>query len=175
MSRSRALIEAYASPPDQRHEASAQDALHEGDREIDEDAIVRAFDFLDSCVLPLEAHPSRAVQQPDEESTPAADSVSLPIVEPKHSAWRLPRGLIYWLSVAAAATITWRLTTSLLDSAIAALTASAVVILVELALRTIDPRIARRLGLARGRSDAVMYAAGAALGVGAGIAIPYLL
>jgi hypothetical protein len=173
MSRSRALIEAYASPPDQRHEASAQDALPEGDRDIDEDAVVRAFDFLDSCVLPLEAHPSRALQQPDE-STPVADSVSLPIVEPKHSAWRLPRGLIYWLSVAAAATITWRLTTSLLDSAIAALTASAVVILVELALRTIDPRIARRLGLARGRSDAVMYAAGAALGVGAGIAIPYL-
>jgi hypothetical protein len=174
MSRSRALIEAYASPPDQRHEASAQDAPPEGDRGIDEDALVRAFDFLDSCVLPLEAHPARALQRPGE-STRVADSVSLPTAEPKHSAWRLPRGLVYWLSVAAAATITWRLSTSLLDSAIAALTASAVVILVELALRTIDPQIARRLGLARERSDAVMYAAGAALGIGAGIAIPYLL
>ena len=174
MSRSRALIEAYASPPDQRREAPGQGATPETDREDGEDAVVRAFDFLDSCVLPLEAHPARALEQTDE-STAAAGSVSAPTVEPKHSAWRVPRGLVYWVSVAAAASITWRVSASLLDSAIAALTASAVVILVELALRTIDPRIARRLGLARGRSDAVMYAAGAVLGIAAGIAIPYLL
>jgi hypothetical protein len=87
----------------------------------------------------------------------------------------VPRGLIYWLSVAAAASVTWRLNGSLLDSAIAALIASAAVILLELVLRTIDPRIARRLGLARGRFDVVMYGAGAALGIAAGIAIAYLV
>jgi hypothetical protein len=172
MSCSRALIEAYASPPNQRREAPGQGATPETAREDGEDAVVRAFDFLDSCVLPLEAHPARSLEQSGEST---AALVRLPTVEPKHSAWRLPRGLVYWLSVAAAAAITWRLSASLLDSAIAALTASAVVILAELALRTIDPRIARRLGLARGRSDALMYAAGAVLGIAAGIAIPYLL
>jgi hypothetical protein len=173
MSRSRALIEAYASTPDQRLvEVSGRGATPETDREDGEEALVRTLDFLDSCLLPFEAEPATALEQPGE-TTAVADP--MPTVEPKHWAWRVPRGLVYWLSVAAAASITWRATASLLESAIAALTASAVVILVELALRAIDPRIARRLGFARGRSDALMCAAGAVLGIAAGVAIPYLL
>jgi hypothetical protein len=169
VSRARALIEAYSSTPDQQRERGEAEKTP---REEGEAAIVRALDFLDSCLLPLADDPSSSLER----RTQAAAAVAPPVaIEPTHSAWRLPRGLLYWLSVAGAAGLTWRLSASLLRAAIAALLASAVIILLELALRTIDPRIARRLGLARGRSDALMYGAGALLGVAGGVAIAYLV
>jgi hypothetical protein len=167
VSRARALIEAYSSTPDQQRERgeAGNTAREEG-----EAAIVRALDFLDSCLLPLPDDPSSSLER----RTQAA-AARPATIEPTHSAWRLPRGLLYWLSVAGAAGVTWRASGSLLHAAIAALLASAVIILLELALRTIDPRIARRLGLARARPDALMYGAGALLGVAGGIAIAYLV
>jgi uncharacterized protein YjeT (DUF2065 family) len=197
VSRSRALIEAYALTPDRQREAPQRGGLAEPASEEGEgNAIVQALDFLDSCVLPFtEQDPSRytgpaedtvgpttvdgptTVEVPDStaaaaSSAPRAREQALP---PKHSAWRVPRGLIYWLSIGAAASTMWRQSSSLLQVAIAALVASALVIVLELALRMINPRIARRLGLARGQSDAAMYGAGAVLGLVAGIAIVYLV
>ena len=144
MSRTRALIEAYSSTPDQQRQRGKGGTTDPEEREA---ALARALDFLDSCLRSLTDAPTSSLEPPAE--LPAA--VAPPqAVAPKLSAWRLPRGLIYWLSVGGAASVTWRLSGSLLRAAIAALLASAAIILLELALRTIDPRIARRLGLARG-------------------------
>lgn len=172
MSGNRALIEAYSSRPKEQEETREEDE-HAPTRQAEaEAAVVRALDFLDSCVLPFDESDPESATEPPETAAVTAPSAT---VEPRHSAWRLPRGLLYWVSVAAAAGVTWRLSGSLLDSAIAALVASAAVILLEIGLRTIDPRIARRLGLAQGRFDVVMFSAAAALGLAAGIAIAYLL
>ena len=169
MSRTRALIEAYSSTPDQQRQRGKGGTTDPEEREA---ALARALDFLDSCLHSLADAPTSSFERPAE---PAAAVAPPQAIEPKYSAWRLPRGLIYWLSVGGAASVTWRLSASLLRAAIAALVASAAIILLELALRTIDPRIARRLGLARGRSDALMYGAAALAGVAGGIAIAYLV
>lgn len=172
MSRTRALIEAYSRTPDQEREAPEQGAS-EADRKDGEEALLRALDFLDTCLLPLEAESQRPHDSVDGAGAAIASSAE---VEAPHSTWHLPRGLLYWLSVAAAASVTWRLSGSVLHSAVAVLTASASVILLELALRTIDPHAARRLGLARGRSDALIYgSAGVGLGIAGGIAIAYFV
>jgi hypothetical protein len=169
VSRTRALIEAYSSTPDQQRERGEGGATDPEEREA---ALARALDFLDSCLRSLTDAPMSSLERPAELAAAVAPPQA---IEPKHPAWRLPRGLIYWLSVGGAASVTWRLSASLLRAAIAALVASAAIILLELALRTIDPRIARRLGLARGRSDALMYGAAALTGVAGGIAIAYLV
>ena len=179
MSRSRALIEAYGLTQNRQREAPRRGDKTSSEERDGNAAIVQALDFLDSCVLPFkEQHPSRHIG-------PAEDTVVPNTLEPpgsaaaagsaKHSVWRVPRGLIYWLSIGAAASTMWRQSSSLYRVAIAALAASAVIILLELALRMVNPRIARRLGLARVQSDAAMYGAGAALGLVAGIAIVYLV
>jgi hypothetical protein len=172
VSRTRALIEAYSRTPDQEREAPEQGGASEADREDREEALVRALDFLDACLLPLDADFPRRLDSLDG----AGAAIASAEIEAPHSTWHLPRGLLYWLSVAGAASVTWRLSGSVLHSAVAVLTASASVILLELALRTIDPRAARRLGLARGRSDALIYgAAGVGLGIAGGIAIAYFV
>jgi hypothetical protein len=171
VSRTRALIEAYASPPDRGHGAPEQ--ADERGTEDDRDAALRhAFDFVDDCVRGI-GERERATHLSDVAALEVAAAPETP--EPRHMAWRVPRGLLYWLSIGAAASIAWRLTTSVLLSAIAALAASAVIILLELVLRMINPRFARRLGLAAGRSDAAMFAAAALFGIGAGVAIAYLV
>ena len=173
MSRSRALIEAYASAPDRQREGREQSENADLNPEDSDAGLVRALDFLDSCVLPFsEADPAGTLER----RVAAAAAAPSPLAPgPKHSAWRVPRGLVYWLNVAAAAGVTWRLTASVVQSVIAALIASAAVILLELVLRMIDPRIARRLGLAEGRSDVAMYGAATILGIGGGIAIAYFV
>jgi hypothetical protein len=77
--------------------------------------------------------------------------------------------------VGAAASATWRSSSSLYLTAVAALVASAALIVVELLLRAIDPRIARLLGLARAREGTALYATGAALGLATGVVAVYLL
>lgn len=172
MSRSRALIEAYSSTPVPKAETAKRTHAGEATPEAGDAAVVRALDFLDACLRPFtDLDPRSSPERPAELDVAVAPPQA---VAPKHFAWRLPRGLIYWLSVGGAASASWRLSASLLRTAIAALLASAAVILLELALRTIDPRIARRLGLARGRSDVLMYGAAALAGVAGGIAIAYL-
>lgn len=190
MSRSRAPIEAYGLTQNRQREAPQRGDKTASEERVGNAAIVQALDFLDSCVLPFkEQHPSRHIGPAEDTVVPntveppgsaaAAGSPALltrePRLAPKHSAWRVPRGLIYWLSIGAAASTMWRQSSSLYRVAIAALAASAVIILLELALRMVNPRIARRLGLARVQSDAAMYGAGAALGLVAGIAIVYLV
>src|SRR5207249_2682797 len=73
---------------------------------------------------------------------------------------RIPRGLLYWFGVGVAAGATWRRTSSLYETAVAALVVSAVLIGLELLLRLVDPRIARRLGFARTHRGATFYGAG---------------
>jgi hypothetical protein len=55
------------------------------------------------------------------------------------------------------------------------LTASAALIGLELLLRMIDPRLARRLGFARPHHGATFYGAGAVLGAGTGLAIAHII
>jgi hypothetical protein len=154
--------------PEEEHTATDEDAgtTTEEDRDA---SLIRALDFIESCLAPFgdaENEPSATVDVPEE--WPA-------VPYPKHTAWRIPRGFLYWLIVGAAAVIAWRLTESITRAAIAALLASAIVMMLEIVLRMVDPRIARRLGLARGRSGAVLFGASAFLGVAAGIAIAYLV
>jgi hypothetical protein len=167
VSKTRVLIEAYGLPPKKEREEQDESrnvAIKQDEREA---ALVRALDFLDSCLSTFgEAEQATAVESRTE--LPATP-------EPKHVAWRIPRGLLYWMSVVTAATVSWRLNESLLHAAIAWLLASATIIALEIVLRMIDPRIARRLGLAQGRTDAVMYGAGACFGIAAGTAIAYLV
>jgi hypothetical protein len=88
---------------------------------------------------------------------------------------RIPRGLLYWFGVGVAGGATWRLTSSLYEMTVAALAASAALIGLELLLRVIDPRLARRLGFARTQQGASFYGAGAALGVGTGLVIAHII
>jgi hypothetical protein len=87
---------------------------------------------------------------------------------------RIPRGLLYWFGVGVAAGATWRLTSSLYETAVAALVASAALIGLELVLRMVDPRLARRLGFARTHRGATFYGAGALLGLGTGLAAAHI-
>jgi hypothetical protein len=166
VSRTRVLIEAYGFAPEREREEQDESrnvALKQGEREA---ALVRALDFLDSCLTFGEA----------QEATTVEPHTELPATpEPKHAAWRIPRGLLYWVSVVAAAAVSWRLNKSLLHAATASLLASATIIALEIVLRMIDPRIARRLGLARGRTGAVIYGAAACFGIAAGAVIAYLV
>jgi hypothetical protein len=89
--------------------------------------------------------------------------------------WRIPRGLLYWFGVGVAGGATWRLTSSLYEMTVAALAASAALIGLELLLRLIDPRLARRLGFARPHQGSSFYGAGAVLGVGTGLVIAHII
>jgi hypothetical protein len=176
VSRTRALIEAYALTPEQQREAQERTRNANESQDDSEAALVRALDFLDSCLRPLtETGAGRTHEEAAVTGVATAAAAPPAALEPRHSAWRLPRGLVYWLGVVAAASVTWRMSASLLDAAIAGLLASAAIIILEIVLRMIDPRVARRLGLARGRAGALMYGASAFFGVAAGIAIAYLV
>ena len=134
--------------------------------------LLRALEFLDACLLPepdVERGPPRTDSDARSEAAadtaasgvmvddPALQSTAAPAmpgtaladhdsrVAPRR---RIPRGLLYWFGVGVAAGATWRLTSSLYETAVAALVVSAVLIGLELLLRLVDPRIARRLGFA---------------------------
>ena len=153
--------------------------------------LLSALEFLDACLLPepdVERGPPRAnsgarseaaadtaasgvmIDDPALQSTAAAGHDSR--VAPR---WRIPRGLFYWFGVGVAAGATWRLTSSLYETAVAALVVSAVLIGLELLLRLVDPRIARRLGFARTHRGATFYGTGALLGLGTGLAVAHIL
>jgi hypothetical protein len=167
VSRTRVLIDAYGLPPNRERgdqDESRNVATKQDEREA---ALVAALDFLDSCLS--------AYGETDQGTAAERRTESPETPAPKHEAWRIPRGLLYWMSVVTAATVSWRLNESLLHAAIASLLASATVIALEIVLRMIDPRIARRLGLAQGRTDAVMYGAAACFGIAAGAVMAYLV
>jgi hypothetical protein len=159
--------------------------------------LLRALDFLHACLLP-EPHVERGLPPSDSgaKSVPAAETPSpgvtvdvaalqtaAPAVPGSASAdhdsraanWRIPRGLLYWFGVGGAGGATWRLTSSLYEMTVAALAASAALIVLELLLRVIDPRLARRLGFARPHQGASFYGAGAVLGVGTGLVIAHII
>jgi hypothetical protein len=159
--------------------------------------LLKALDFLDTCLLP-EARFERGLPPADSgaRSAAAADTaasgvtVDVPALQtaaPEGPAaapadrnsqaanWRIPRGLLYWFGVGVAGGTTWRLTSSLYEMTVAALAASAALIGLELLLRVIDPRLARRLGFARTQQGASFYGAGAALGVGTGLVIAHII
>jgi hypothetical protein len=166
--RPRSLIEAYASPArreDDRTEAVDQpDALHPENQDL-----LSALEFLDACLLPepdLEGGPPPALAVP---GRALADHDS------RAARWRIPRGLIYWSGVGVTAGATWRLTSSLYVMAVAALVASAALIGLELLLRMVDPRIARRLGFARTHRGTTFLGAGALLGLGTGLAVAHIV
>lgn len=190
-SRTRDLIEAYGSTPDEPVEdLEADDApalSHHGDP-----GVLSALEFLEACVLPLpdlERGPPPADSQEGPTTTVAdsaglqktmADAPAVPDSAPRGrdsrlARWRVPRGLLYWLGVSAAAGAAWRLTSSPFEIAVAALVASAALIALELLLRVIDPRLARRLGFARARRGAAFYGASVALGVGTGLAVAHIM
>jgi hypothetical protein len=195
-SRTRSLIEAYGSTPDQPVEdleaADPPAAPQQGDP-----GLLRALEFLDACVLPppdLGRSPpppeSRAVSTGGDSpglrvamantamQRPAGPAIpeSAPTDRASRFAgWQVPRGLLYWLGVGAAAGAAWRLTSSPFGMAVAALAASAVLIGLELLLRMIDPRLAHRLGFARAQRGAAFYGAGVALGVGTGLAVAHVM
>jgi hypothetical protein len=58
---------------------------------------------------------------------------------------------------------------------VAALAASAALISLELLLRMVDPRLARRLGFARTHRRATFYGAGAILGLGTGLVVTHIV
>jgi uncharacterized membrane protein len=167
VSRTRVLIEAYGLPPGREREEQDESRNVATKKDEREAALVRALDFLDSCLSGFGETDEATVVEPRTEllATP----------EPKHVALQIPRGLLYWVSVVTAATVSWRLNESLLHAAIASLLASATIIVLEIVLRLIDPRMARRLGLAQGRTDALIYSAAACFGIAAGAAIAYLV
>jgi hypothetical protein len=160
--------------------------------------LLKALDFLDACLLP-EPHVERRLPpaDPGAKSVAATDTAAsevtmddpvlqtaaapaAPAAAPADRAsraanWRIPRGLLYWFGVGVAGGTTWRLTSSLYEMTVAALAASAALIGLELLLRVIDPRFARRLGFARTHEGASFYGAGAALGVGTGLAIAHII
>jgi hypothetical protein len=157
--------------------------------------LLKALEFLDACLLPrpdverkppppgqpapvaTAAAPRVRVDDPPLQTTSA--SAALDSAPADHdlrvARWRIPRGLLYWFGVGVAGGATWRLTSSLYDMTVAALAASAVLIGVELFLRVFDPRLARRLGFARTQRGAVLYGAGAVLGLGTGLAVTHIM
>jgi hypothetical protein len=158
-------------------------ALHKEDSELS-----RALDFLDAWLLPepdVEGSPpppeADARPAPVADTTAALERVDEPALQAPEAhdsrvaRWRIPRGLLYWFGVGVTAGAAWRLTSSLYDMAIAALAASAALIGLELLLRAFDPRLARRLGFARPQRGAMFYGAGAALGLGTGLAVTHIL
>jgi hypothetical protein len=157
--------------------------------------LLKALDFLDACLLP-EPHVERGLPpaDPGAKSVAATDTAAsevtmddpvlqtaaAPAATPADRAsraanWRIPRGLLYWLGGGVAGGTTWRRTSSLYEMTVAALAASAALIGLELLLRVIDPRFARRLGFARTHEGASFYGAGAALGVGTGLVIAHII
>jgi hypothetical protein len=167
-------------------------ALHKEDSEL-----LQALEFLDACLLlepDVEESPPSAevdakpapvadtaasrveVDDPALQTTAAAALDSAPAAHDSRVArWRIPRGLLYWSGVGAAAGATWRLTSSLYEMTVAALVASATLIALELLMRAVDPRLARRLGFARTQRGAMFYGAGAALGLGTGLAVTHIM
>jgi hypothetical protein len=190
-SRTRGLIEAYGSTPHEPVEdLEADDAPalpHDGDP-----GVLSALEFLEACVLPLpdlkrgpppadpQAGPTTTVADSADPAMQARAAPAVPDAAPtdrdsRLAHWRVPRGLLYWLGVGAAAGAAWRLTSSPFEIAVAALVASAALIGLELLLRLIDPRLARRLGFARARRGAAFYGASVALGVGTGLAVAHVM
>jgi hypothetical protein len=156
--------------------------------------VARALDFLDSCLelaavtsTPITAPAAPAVEEAPKqrvelvESSPREPTNEQAIPRRPHPApqlvsrVRLPRGVLYWLAVGVAGSFAWRSSSSLYDAAVAALAASATVIVVELVLRTVNPRIARHLGLARPETRVMLYTAGALLAVMTGVAVSYIV
>jgi hypothetical protein len=151
-----------------------------GNRTKEDSGLLRALEFLDACLLP-EPDVERSPSLPEvTKPAPAADRASRvtvddPGLQPtalastpevhvsRFARLRIPHGLLYWAGVGVAAGTTWRLTSSLYDMTIATLSASAVLIALELLLRTVDPRLARRLGFARMHRRTTFYGAGAVL------------
>jgi hypothetical protein len=193
--RSRSLIEAYGSNP-QRTEDDGTVAIDQPEVVRSEDSeLLRAFEFLDACLL-REPHVERGLPPADSgaKSAPASDTpasgmtvddpalrtAAVPGPAPadpdaRTGSWRIPRGLLYWFGVGIAGGATWRLTSSLYEMTVAALAASAALIGLELLLRLIDPRLARRLGFARPHQGSSFYGAGAVLGVGTGLVIAHII
>ena len=167
-------------------------ALHKEDSEL-----LKALEFLDAWLVP-EPDVERGPPPPEPDAKPAPRATTaaaavrvddpplqitapapLDSAPPAHDSrvahWRIPRGLLYWFGVGAAAGATWRLTSSLFDMTIAGLAASAALIGLELLLRAFDPRLARRLGFARPQRGAMFYGAGAVLGLGTGLAVTHIM
>jgi hypothetical protein len=156
-----------------------------GNRTKEDSGLLRALEFLDACLLPEpdversplpevakpapEADPVSRVKMDDPELRPTALGSTPDVHVSRFARLRIPHGLLYWLGVGVAAGTTWRLTSSLYDMTIVALVVSAALISLELLLRTVDPRLARRLGFARMRRRATFYGAGAVLGLGTGL------
>lgn len=195
--RVRSLIEAYGSSDHPEHdEPEAVDqpnALHRENPDL-----LSALDFLDACLLPeldversapptdsgvdfaLAADTAASRASPDDPppQPPVAQAARRPGSSNHYSRvarWRIPRGLLYWFGVGVTGAATWRLTSSLYEMAIAALVASAALIGLELLLRMVDPRIARRLGFARMHRGDTFYGAGALLGLGTGLAVAHIV
>ena len=154
--------------------------------------MLSALEFLEACVLPLPdlkrgPPPADSQEGPTTTVVDSADAAmqgrAAPAVpdsaptdgDSRLARWRVPRGLLYWLGVGATAGAAWRLTSSPFDIAVAALAASAALIGLELLLRMIDPRLARRLGFARARLGAAFFGASVALGVGTGLAVAHIM
>jgi hypothetical protein len=151
---------------------------------------LKALEFLDACLLPepdVERGPPAADPGAKSDTAasgvmvddPALQSTAAPALADHESRvaprWRIPRGLLYWFGVGVAAGATWRLTSSLYEMAVAALAASAALIGLELLLRMVDPRVARRFGFARTHRGATFYGAGALLGLGTGLAVAHIV
>jgi hypothetical protein len=157
--------------------------------------LLKALEFLDACLL-LETYAERGLPPADSDArsiaaaettasgvtvddpalqTTAATAAAPAVRDSRAANWRIPRGLLYWFGVGVAGGTTWRLTSSLYELTVAALAASAALIGLELLLRVIDPRLARRLGFARTQQGASFYGAGAALGVGTGLVIAHII
>jgi hypothetical protein len=157
--------------------------------------LLKALEFLDACLL-LETYAERGLPPADSDARsiaaaettasgvtvddPALQTTAAPAAAPavrdsRAANWRIPRGLLYWFGVGVAGGTTWRLTSSLYELTVAALAASAALIGLELLLRVIDPRLARRLGFARAHQGASFYGAGAVLGVVAGLVIAHII
>lgn len=197
-SRAQDLIEAYASTPERESPEDRDTVEAPPSRPNADAAVLSTLDVLHAWVVaPLGPEPGAASAVKDEAAadvdTPGAQEVPAAPVSPataaetvavaparaplrsRIKAWRLPHGLLYWLTVGAAASATWRLSSSLYSTVVAALVASAAVIVFELLLRAIDPRIARRLGLAHAPYGRTIYAAGALLGLATGVAATHIL
>jgi hypothetical protein len=185
----RNLVEAEDTPAG----IDQPDAVRKEDSDL-----LKALDFLDACLLP-EPHVERGLPPADPgakfvataETTasgvtvddhplqtaaaPAAPAAAPADQDSRAANRRIPRGLLYWFGVGIAGGATWRLTSSLYEMTVAALAASAALIGLELLLRLIDPRLARRLGFARPHQGSSFYGAGAVLGVGTGLVIAHII
>jgi hypothetical protein len=192
------LIEADGSNPE-RPEDEGPLAIDQPDPlRKQHSELLRAFEFLDACLLPKpSAERGRPPADAAAKSEPAADTpasevtvrdlalqttaaqAALGSAPADHDSgvarWRMPRGLLYWLGLGVAGGVTWRMTSSLYETTVAALVASAALIGLELLLRLVDPRLARRLGFARSHRGAAFYGAGAVLGLGTGLAVTHIL